>query len=79
MKAESEIDAPTSQGLPRCLSGNESASNAGDARDAGLIPGSGRTPRGRKWQPILVFLLEKFHGQRSLEGYSPWSRRAGHN
>ena len=53
--------------------------NAGDARDAGLIPGSGRTPRGRKWQPILVFLLEKFHGQRSLEGYSPWSRRAGHN
>ena len=27
----------------------------------------------RKWQPILVFLPGKFHGQRSLESYSPWS------
>ena len=27
----------------------------------------------RKWQPIPVFLPEKSHGQRSLEGYSPWS------
>ena len=23
----------------------------------------------RKWQPTLVFLLGKFHGQRSLAGY----------
>ena len=29
----------------------------------------------RKWQPTLVFLPEKFHGQRSLAGYSP----QGHN
>ena len=27
----------------------------------------------RKWQPTPVFLTEKFHGQRSLAGYSPWS------
>ena len=27
----------------------------------------------RKWQPILVFLPGKFHGQRSRESYSPWS------
>ena len=26
----------------------------------------------RKWQPTPVFLPGKFHGQRSLEGYSPW-------
>ena len=25
--------------------------------------------------PILVFLTGKFHGQRSLEGYSPWGRK----
>ena len=26
----------------------------------------------RKWQPTPAFLLGKFHGQRSLLGYSPW-------
>jgi len=31
-------------GLPRWLSGKESAYQAGDTRDAGLIPGSGRCP-----------------------------------
>ena len=25
-----------------------------------------------KWQPAPVFLPEKFHGQESLVGYSPW-------
>ena len=24
------------------------------------------------WQPTPVFLLGKFHGERSLAGYSPW-------
>ena len=28
-----------------------------------------------KWQPTPVFLLQKFHGQRSLVGYSPWGRK----
>ena len=46
--------------------------NTRDARAAGLISGSGRSPGGGKWQPTLVFLLGKFHGQRSLAGYSPW-------
>ena len=31
-------------GLPRWLSGKESAYQGGDTRDAGLIPGSGRSP-----------------------------------
>ena len=29
----------------------------------------------KKWQPIPVFLPGKLHGQRSLEGYSPWCRK----
>ena len=28
-----------------------------------------------EWQPTAVFLPGKFHGQRSLAGYSPWGRK----
>ena len=28
---------------------------------------------------LLVFLPGEFHGQRSLEGYSPWGHRVGHD
>ena len=45
--------------------------NPGDARDVGLIPGLGRIPYRTKWQPDPEFLPRKFHGQRSLVGYSP--------
>ena len=31
-----------------------------------------KIPSSRKWQPASVFLPGKFHGQRSLVGYSPW-------
>ena len=31
-----------------------------------------KIPWSRKPQPTLVFLPGKFHGQRSLAGYSPW-------
>ena len=37
-----------------------------------LDPWVGKIPWGRKWQPTLVFLSGRFHGQRSLAGYSPW-------
>ena len=47
--------------------------NAGDTRDAGLIPDS--IAWSRKWHPTLVFLPAKFHGQWSLVGYSPWGHR----
>ena len=33
----------------------------------------------RKWQPIAEFLSEESHGQGSLESYSPWDRRVGHD
>ena len=46
--------------------------NAGDLRDLGLTPGSGRSPGRRKWQPTPVFLPGEPRGQRSLVGYSPW-------
>ena len=49
--------------------------NAGDARDMGSIPGSGRFSWSRKWQPISVLLPGKFFGMRSLAGYSPWGRK----
>ena len=31
-----------------------------------------KIPWRRKWKTTLVFLSGKFHGQRSLVGYSPW-------
>ena len=33
----------------------------------------------RKWQPTPAFLPGKFHGQRSLTGYSPWGHRVGYD
>ena len=47
--------------------------NAGDVRDTGWIPGSGRFPSRSAWQSTPVFLPEESHGQRSLVDYSPWS------
>ena len=46
--------------------------NAGDIRDAGLIPElKGLMPWRRAWQPTPVFLPGESTGQRSLVGYSP--------
>ena len=43
--------------------------NAGDVRDTGSIPGSGRSPGvGHAWQSTSVFLPRESHGQRMLEG-----------
>ena len=37
-------------------------------------------PLEKKWQPTPVFLTGKFHGQKSLEGYSPWGcKRVRHD
>ena len=38
-------------------------------------PWVGKIPWRRKWQPTLVFLPGKSHGQRSLVGCSPWGRK----
>ena len=42
---------------------------AGDIRDVGSIPGSGRFPKRRSWQPIPVFLVGESCGQSSLTGF----------
>ena len=44
----------------------------GATGDPGFNPWVCKIPWRRKWQPTPVFLPEKSHGQRSLEGYSPW-------
>ena len=48
--------------------------NAGDIRNVGSIPGSGIFPGGGHGNPLQYPYLENPHGQRSLEGYSPWGR-----
>ena len=45
---------------------------AGDTRDAGSIPGLGRSPGEGNGKPLQYFLPGKSHGQKSLGGYSPW-------
>ena len=46
----------------------------------GVDSWAGKIPWRRKWQPTLVFLPGKSHGQRNLVGYSSWGRkRAGHD
>ena len=37
--------------------------NAGDLKDAGSIPGLGRFPCTRAWQPTPVFLPGESHGR----------------
>ena len=44
--------------------------NAGDT--VSFDPWVGKYPRSKKWQAVPIFLLGKFHGQRSQVGYSPW-------
>ena len=49
--------------------GKESTCTAGDM---GSIPGLGRCPGGGHSNPLQYSYLENPHGERSLEGYSPW-------
>ena len=45
--------------------------NAGDIRDSGSVPGSGRSPEGGHGNPLQYSCLE--HGQRTMAGYSSQS------
>ena len=64
-------------GFPGGSDGEESACNVGNL---GSIPGFGRAPGGGHGNPLQYSCLENPHGQRSLEGYTPWgSQKAGHN
>ena len=58
--------------FPWWLSGKESTCQC---RRYGLDPWVGKIPWRRKWQLTPVFLLRKYHGQRSLVGYGLWGRK----
>ena len=58
--------------LPRWFSGKESACQYRRHKGCWFNPWVGKIPWSRKWQPTSVVLPGKFHGQRSLEGYSSW-------
>ena len=54
------------------LSGKESTCQC---RRHVFYPWVGKISWRRKWQPNVVFLPGKPHGQRNLAGYSPWGRK----
>ena len=56
-------------GLPRWLRGKESIYQCRKRRSDPWVT---KFPWRRKWKPTPVFLPGKFHGPRSLGGYSPW-------
>ena len=58
--------------FPDCSDGKASTCNVGDS---GFEPWVGKIPWRRKWQPTPVLLPRKFHGWRSLVGYSPWGSK----
>ena len=59
-------------GGTRFFLGEESICQCRRHSRCGFDPWVREIPWSRKWQPTPVFLLGKFHGQRSLVGYSPW-------
>jgi len=62
-------------GFPGGASSKESACQRRRHKRHKFNPWVKKIPWRRKWQSIPVFLLGKFHGQRSLAGYSPWGRK----
>ena len=59
-------------GLPDGSGDKKSAFNAGDLAST---PGLGRCPGEGNGKPLQYSCLEKYYGQRSLVGYSPWGRK----
>ena len=60
-----------SLGFQVVLMVKNTAASAGDIRDMGLIPGSGRSAEGGYGNHTPVFLPRESHEQRSLLGYGP--------
>ena len=57
------------RGFPGNSADKESAYSAGNP---GSIPGSGRSPREGRHNPLQYSCLDNPPGQRSVAGYSPW-------
>ena len=61
-------------GFPGGASCKEPTCQCRRHKSCGFDPWVGKIPWRRAWQHTPVFLPGKFHGQRSLRGYSPWGR-----
>ena len=64
-----------SQGFPGGSVVKNLPANARDTGDVGSPSKSGRSRGEENGNPLQYFCLENPHGQRSLEGYSPWGRK----
>ena len=62
-------------GFPGGTSGKEPACQCRRCKNCRFNPWVGQIPWRRAWQPTPIFLPGESHGQRSLEGYSPWGHR----
>ena len=62
-------------GFPGGAVGKEPACQCRRYTTCGFDPWVRKIPWRRAWQPTPVFLPGESHGQRSLEGYSPWGRK----
>ena len=54
------------------LTGSSDDKESVHNQETGFNPWVRKIPWRREWQLTPVFLPGEFHGQRSLEGYSPW-------
>ena len=63
------------KGFPGGSVGKETACNAGDARDMGLIPELGRSSGREHGNSLQYSCLENPHGQRILVGYRLWGHK----
>ena len=57
--------------LVKTLPGGDGFDAGSNVGDLGSSLGQ-EDPLEKEWQPTLVFLPGKSHGQRSLVGYTPW-------
>ena len=64
-----------SQGFAGGTSGKESTCQCRRHKRHGLDPCFGKIPWSGAWQPTPAFSPGESHGQRSLEGYSPWGHK----
>ena len=60
------------RGLPRCASDKELTLQCRRLKRHWFNPWARKIPWRRTWQPTPVLLPGQSHGQRSLEGYSPY-------
>ena len=66
----------TPRSFPGGTRGKEPACRCRRHKRHGFDPWVGKSPWRRERLPTPVLLPGESHGQRSLEGYSPWGHRA---